>query len=406
MRMSGWTAANAVVAAALGVMFALRVPLGLPYDEPAHWENVLFYATEHRLPVLGEPGASYEAQMGPVYYVLAAFVVNLTPSPDRTTQATVLRLVGVALLPVLVVLTHRLGRLLSPRPIVAILAATLVATMPLLAAIGGSIQNDYLTFVLIAVVVVLGVTLLRRADAPASTHLLLGVLIGVAVLTKIVALALVPALLLAYIAHPAPSRRLVSWGLAAATGLVASCGWWFVRNVLVYGDLTGAKGLPRIGVAFPPLRIDSAAEMSTLVGGIVSYVYIPVEYYRNALSSPVILRVGALALAALTLAAAGVYIAARWSRLAEVRTDPGLVFALASLLFAVVGWLAYGVAFWYAPFRLVFQAAPVAMVLFAVMTRGHWRGALSGATLVAFVAADLWLALSASGVGDLPFLIR
>ena len=93
MRMPWWTAANAVTATALGVVFALRVPLGLPYDEPAHWENVLFYATEHRLPVLGEPGASYEAQMGPVYYVLAAVVVNLTPSLDRSMQATMLRLV-------------------------------------------------------------------------------------------------------------------------------------------------------------------------------------------------------------------------------------------------------------------------------------------------------------------------
>ena len=73
-----------VVAAGLGVLFALRVPLGLPYDEPAHWETVLFYATEHRLPVLGERGAPYEAQLGPVYYALAAIVVNLTPSDDQT----------------------------------------------------------------------------------------------------------------------------------------------------------------------------------------------------------------------------------------------------------------------------------------------------------------------------------
>ena len=174
-----------------------------------------------------------------------------------------------------------------------------------------------------------------------------------------------------------------------------------------YGDLTGASGLARIGVAFPPLRIDSASELSTFVGGIVSYVYIPVEYYRNVLPSPVILRIGALVLAVLTVVAAVVYhLAARWSRLARGRADPGLVFALASLVFAVVGWLVYGVAFWYAPFQFVFQAAPVAMVLFAVMTRGRWRAALAVATLAAFVAADAWLALSASGVGELPFLIR
>ena len=179
-----------------------------------------------------------------------------------------------------------------------------------------------------------------------------------------------------------------------------------MRNVLVYGDLTGARGLARIGVAFPPLRIDSVSDLSTFVGGIVSYVYIPVEYYRNVLQSPVILRVGAVVLALLTLVAAAAYVAPRWSRLARIRADPGLVFVLGSLVFAVVGWLLYGLVLWYAPFRLVFQAAPVAMILFAVMIRGRWRSALAVGTLVAFVVADLWLALSAAQVSGLPFLIR
>src|SRR5690242_10171012 len=134
------TAACAVVATAIGVLFAVRVPLGLPYDEPSHWGTVLFYATNGRMPELGAPGVSYEAQMGPIYYVLAAAVVRLTSSSDPAGQAHVLRLVGVALMPVLVVLTARISRRLSPRPAVAPVAAALVATMPLLGVIGGSIQ--------------------------------------------------------------------------------------------------------------------------------------------------------------------------------------------------------------------------------------------------------------------------
>jgi hypothetical protein len=405
MRSPWWTAACAVLAAALGVLFAIRVPLGLPYDEPAHWETVQFYATHHRLPVLGEPGAPYEAQMGPVYYTFAAIVVNLMPTADNTTRAMALRLVGVALLPVLVVLTFRLGRLLSPRPAVGILGAALIATMPLLVAIGGSIQNDFLTFVLIALVVVLGIGLLRQRDSPAPVHFLLGVLIGVAVLSKIVALALVPALVLAYLAHPAGARRRLIWVLAAGAGFVATSGWWFVRNVLLYGDLTGARGLARLGVSFPPLRLDSLSDVSTLVGSIVSYVYVPVEYYRNLLHSPFLLRVGAVALALLTVLAVTTFAITRRSKLMRIPEDPGLVFALGSLAFAVLGWLLYGVAFWYAPFRLVFQAATVAAVLFAMTTRGRLRLALALSTLVAFVVADVWLALSAAHISGLPFLI-
>ena len=138
--------------------------------------------------------------------------------------------------------------------------------------------------------------------------------------------------------------------------------------------------MARIGVVLSTAaHRQRLGDLSTFVGGIVvSYVYIPVEYYRNVLQSPVILRVVALVLALLTLMAAAAFVAPRWSRLARIRADPGLVFALASLVFAVVGWLLYGVVFWYAPFRLVFQAAPVAMVLFAVMTRGRWRSASGG----------------------------
>ena len=60
----------------IGVWLAARVPPGLPYDEPAHWSTVLYYAREHRLPVLGDPGVAYEAQMGPVYYALAGLLVD------------------------------------------------------------------------------------------------------------------------------------------------------------------------------------------------------------------------------------------------------------------------------------------------------------------------------------------
>lgn len=76
---SWWgTTAAAVATTALGLWFALRVPLGLPYDEPAHWGTVLAYASGHRLPVLGDPGVPYEAQMGPVYYTLAAVLLGVT----------------------------------------------------------------------------------------------------------------------------------------------------------------------------------------------------------------------------------------------------------------------------------------------------------------------------------------
>lgn len=400
-----WTAAWAVVATAIGVLFAVRVPLGLPYDEPSHWGTVLFYATNGRMPEIGEPGSSYEAQMGPVYYVLAAAVVRLTPSSEPATQAYVLRLVGVALMPVLVVLTARIGRLLSPRPADAVVAAAVVATMPLLGAIGGSIQNDYLTFVLVAVVLLFGIQLFRNERASWAPHLALGALIGVAVLTKVNALALVPAALLAYLAVRADRRTRLKWVLAAAAGLVVTCGWWFVRNLLVYGDLTGANGMARLGIVFPPLRWSGPADVVAWLGNVVSYVYIPVEYYRNLVQSPSVLRISAIGLAAVTLVAGVAYIVSRRTTLRRVAADPGRVFALGVLVCGLLLWVVFSVAIFNTAPRLVFQAAPVAAVLFAVLARRRWV-VLTVATLVAFLVADVWLALSAAQISGYPFLIR
>jgi D-alanyl-D-alanine carboxypeptidase (penicillin-binding protein 5/6) len=399
-----WTAAWAAIAIGIGVVFAVRVPLGLPYDEPAHWGTVLFYATTGRMPELGEPGATYEAQMGPVYYVLAAAVVRLTPSADPATQAHVLRLVGVVLMPVLVLLTARIGGQLSPRPAVATVAAALAATLPLLGATGGSIQNDYLTFVFVAVALLFGIRLLRNREANWSAHLAFGALIGLAVLTKVNALALVPAALLGYLVSPAELRRRLTWVAVAGGGLVATCGWWFVRNVLVYGDLTGARGMARMGVVFPPLRWSGPGDVASWFGNLVSYVYIPVEYYRNLLQSPLVLRIGAIGLAAVTLVVCAGYVVSRRSELRRLGADPGLVFALGVFVFGVLMWVAFSLAIFNTAPRLVFQAAPVAAVLVAVAASRRWV-ALIVATVVAFLAADLWLASSATQIAGFPFLI-
>ena len=405
MRSTWIVVASAVVATGLGVWFALAVPLGLPYDEPAHWGTVLAYASGHRMPVLGDPGVPYEAQMGPVYYTLAALVLAAAGGADQPHAPTILRLVGVLLLPVLVVLTYRIGRLLSAPPRVSATAAAIVATTPLLLMIGGSIQNDFLCFVLIAASLVVGMRVLRRADASWLAHLGLGVLIGVAILTKVVALGLVPALVVAYLAHRAPWGRRLGWMTASGVGVAATCGWWFVRNLLVYGDLTGSRGMARLGIVFPPLRWTGAADAATWFGNIVSYVYIPVEYYRNVLRSPTPFRVAAILLALSTVIILGASVVRTRSSISSARAaDPAVVFALATLAFTVIGWLGFSVLLFAVPPRLAFHAAPVVAV---VVAAACWRrpfGWLPAVTVLTFLAGEIWLVTSAATVSGLPFL--
>ena len=403
---STWTvAASALVATGLGVWFALAVPLGLPYDEPAHWGTVLAYASGHGMPVLGDPGVPYEAQMGPVYYTLAALVLAATGGADQPHAPTVLRLAGVLLLPVLVLLTYRIGRLMSASSRVSATAAAIVATTPLLLMIGGSIQNDFLCFVLIALSLVVGMRLLRRPDSSWPTHLGLGVLIGLAILTKVVALALVPALALGYLAHRATWDRRLRWVMAAGVGVAVTSGWWFVRNLLTYGDLTGSRGMARLGIVFPPLRWTGSADAATWFGNIVSYVYIPVEYYRNVLRSPTPFRVIALLLAVCTVIALGAYVVRIKPAVPSWGTaDPAVVFALTTLSFTVVGWLGFSVLLFAVPPRLAFHAAPVVAVVFAAACWRRPLGWLPAVTMLALLAGEVWLATSAARVSGLPFL--
>ena len=51
----------------LGLVYVFAVRPGTPGDEPSHFDTIQFYARHARLPVLGQPGVSYEGQMGPLY---------------------------------------------------------------------------------------------------------------------------------------------------------------------------------------------------------------------------------------------------------------------------------------------------------------------------------------------------
>ena len=397
-------AAAAAVATGLGTWFALAVPLGLPYDEPAHWGTVLAYASQHRMPVLGDPGVPYEAQMGPIYYTLAALLLGALGGAEQPHAAIVLRLAGVVLLPVLVVLTYRIGRLMLASPAVSAGAASVLAVTPLLLMVGGSIQNDFLCFVLIAVALIAGMRLLRGPDGSWPGHLGLGVLIGLAILTKVVALALVPALVLGYLAHRAPWRRRLGWMVAAGVGVVATSGWWFVRNLVLYGDLTGASAMARLGITFPRQQWASVGDAVAWFGNIVSYVYIPVEYYRNVVRSPTPLRVTALVLAGVTVLVLVWQAVRHRSARSWLTSEPGRVYAIATLLFAVLGWMVFSFTIFNGAPRLAFHAAPVAAVVFVAATWRRPFGWLVAVTALAFVVADVWLVTEATQVRDLPVL--
>src|SRR4051794_37234578 len=81
-------AVPALVMAALAAAFGLFVPHFLDQDEYSYFVTVRFYADHSAMPVLGDPGTSYEGQMGPGYYVPAAIVYRVFVTFDDGSPCT------------------------------------------------------------------------------------------------------------------------------------------------------------------------------------------------------------------------------------------------------------------------------------------------------------------------------
>ncbi len=266
----------------LGFLYSAVTPIYEAPDEVWHDAYVRWVAEGNGLPPLDEDrsGAYQEAAQPPLYYLVAAAVRRLFPDDDlpslmwhnpffgyqaggtvndnknmlihtdrerfpwtgaaRAIHGT--RLVSLFFGLVTVAATGLLaweavgGRGGGAIPL---RAAALVALTPQFLFISGIVSNDSAAAALATLSLWAAARLLRRgADLRGS--LLLGLLVGLAALTKTSALLLVPLALAAVFLSPGGTARqkaacaLIVLGTAAAVG-----GWWYGRNALLYGDPLG-----------------------------------------------------------------------------------------------------------------------------------------------------------------------
>lgn len=151
--------------------------------------------------------------------------------------------------------TYRLGRAIFPhRPAVALGAMLLNALLPMFAFISGSINNDNLVTLLSSVVLLILVRVIQEGSN--SRHLLLlGTIIGLACLSKLSGLALIPLTMLALGLHHVPEgvaslREKGGWRVArrwlwqcilVCVPILLVAGWWYLRNWQLYGDPLGLE---------------------------------------------------------------------------------------------------------------------------------------------------------------------
>lgn len=268
---------------ALHALYNALIPLGEGPDEPGHLAYVFFLAHTGRLPVqhgdAGQSDVPGEGHQPPLAYALAAPAALLLPPEARVVTLSadprfvwaggdgpaafrrgsrehwpwqdiapawhlaraVSGLCGAATLG----FTYLAARAIRPTDrSFALLAAALVALNPQFLFSTALVSNDALLAALSAAALWLCLWPRRegreRGSAEIWRFVALGLIFGLALLTKQSALLLGPLLLWAgWRASGGDLRRLVALTLAWGLSALLVAGWWFGRNWLLYGDPLG-----------------------------------------------------------------------------------------------------------------------------------------------------------------------
>lgn len=293
----------ALVAAhfALGLVYAWATPPFEASDEGSHFGVVQWIARGNGLPVQDPRNKDtfyhQEGSQPPLYYLIAAALtfwmdtsdhprvavqnphsrvgipgtthnVNLyRPIPSDAVSGTaqavfVLRVFSLLLSCGTVALTFLLARRLFADKLRPLLAAALVALNPMALFINASVNNDNLLMLLATATLLATVEMVQAHARPSLFKLIgLGLLGGLAALTKLSGLVLWPVVALALLAEqwkhiPRAERQLPSAirhlreavvrGLIVFGVAVLVSGWWFLRNLQLYGEPTGLETMVAI----------------------------------------------------------------------------------------------------------------------------------------------------------------
>ena len=253
---------------------ALDYPLDKGFDAVPNWEYVELLLDDWTLPA---PDALWAAAHPPFFYWMAAGLGRALGAPGKEATVHAVRIAGsAAALGIALLAAWGVGRLDPATPRRAFLAAGLLVFLPVHVYMSAMLSEEIWVALLtsgLLVGVALDLAQDRAASSPARAAAL-GVLGGLALLTKLSGLIGVLAAASAY-AVEGWRRGEVRAGLARglALGAVAAAvgGWFYLRNLVAYGYLY-------------PQDLEVHAVMFRMPPGtrtLVDYLWIPLATFRD-----------------------------------------------------------------------------------------------------------------------------
>jgi Predicted membrane protein (DUF2142) len=438
-----------LVFVALAALYSAAIPLGEGPDEPGHAAYVLFLAWAGRLPVqrldTRQADVPGEGHQPPLAYALAVPLTLWLPLDERRVDTIgnprfvwsggaepnaishgsreyppwqgfvlawhLVRLVSVVSGAATVWFTYLAARAIDCRlqqgesqsaiynlqSAMPLLAAGLVAFNPQFLFVAALVTNDGLLAAFSAALLWLALRaenrkLDRDGPSPNSNQLIdaivIGVVLGLALLTKQSAMILAPIAVLVVLTRQRAEWRSwrACWGdlralwpgllVIATAALIA--GWWYARNQQLYGDLLGLAAF-RGEFATQPFQISSLAVWATALGQLHGSFWARFGWMNVAPPAWTLWLIGAIELIAL----AGLARRMRWARRTERsaagdRWSSTLVFShvgasighwsLVALPLLALAWIisfaiTAGLVAWQG--RLLFPALPAIAILLA-----------------------------------------
>ena len=217
-----------------------RLPAGIGFDAPAHYSYINYLLSRHKLPLATDGWQMFEP---PLFYGLGALVQALGGLVLSAGKAAgLVRLVPMACGAGMIELCYRTGRLLFPgRATVQRIATAVGGFLPMNIYVSQYVGNEPLAGFLSALALYIGLRMLCRDRAApfAGESVLLGSVLGLALLAKVTAALLVVPLgaLLYWVARKkGESRGKSAWQVAwMLTFCGALSGWYYMRNWILLG---------------------------------------------------------------------------------------------------------------------------------------------------------------------------
>lgn len=237
--------------AALSLAYSLATWLKYGPDEPAHFIYIRSIATtlspppiSHEITGTEASVSSHEGHQPPLYYALMAVpyaVLNALGAPSDTIWR-ILRILSIGIGVFWIYRVYRLAREYFGSEAYALATAAFVALIPNAAYTGGVVNNEMLiallfTWAMVPILRYFRTEILTPRDAAG-----LGLLVGLAVLSKAQGLILPAVLFVVCLAicrrhgYANTRRVLASAGITLGVAVLVS-GWWFARCWLLYGTV-------------------------------------------------------------------------------------------------------------------------------------------------------------------------